>query len=149
MPNGIVEYLGPALFVGICLISAPAGAAEPPDGTMDTHALAASVATDDVVLKEQIAKVDQAIQELHGRMVERRQAIQQVTDKTKKAALDAELDGLRKERDMLERLLHELVEEARATEWTAVDQALARAKSLERRQEEAYQRQEALRDRQN
>ena len=149
MPNGMAECVGAMLLVGMWAIGVPAGAVEPPDDASGTHALAAAVVTEDAVLKEQITKVDQAIQELHARMVEHRQAIQQAADEAKKAALYAELDGLRKERDMLERLLHELVEEAKATEWTAIDQALARAKVLERRQEGASRRQEVLRDRQN
>ncbi|MBI4227405.1 MAG: hypothetical protein HY600_03905 [Candidatus Omnitrophica bacterium] len=108
---------------------------------------AAAVVTEDAVLKEQIAKVDEALATIHEQMAVRRQALQQAMTEGQKASLYAELDGLRKEHDLLERLLHELLDEARATEWTAIDAALARVKSYERVQERATRREEALRDR--
>ena len=40
------------------------------------------------------------------------------------------------------------VEEARATEWTKIDEALKRAKRFDRMQERVYERQEVIRDRQ-
>lgn len=108
---------------------------------------AVTVSTEDQVLKEQLLKVASILQETHQKMTQRRRELQQTTDQTRKTALYTELDGLRKERDMLERLLHDLVEEATATEWTAIDEALRRAKSFERHQEKAYQKEENLRER--
>jgi len=55
---------------------------------------------------------------------------------------------LRKEREDLEALLHDLVEEARASERTEIDEALARVRWLERQQEQWYKKEELLRDRQ-
>lgn len=112
-----------------------------------TREEALQVPTEDPVLKEQIEKVTKGLQDLHREMAMARQMIQQETSEKRKTALYAELDGLRKERDMLERLLHDLVEEATATEWTAIDEALRRAKSFERYQEKSYQKEENLRER--
>ena len=107
----------------------------------------AAVSTDDPVLKEQIAKVDQALAQIHEQMAQSRQVLQQATTEAQRASLYGALDGLRKEHDMLERLLHELVEEATATEWTKIDEALKRARSFERSQEKAYQQEETVRER--
>lgn len=109
---------------------------------------AAAVMTEDPVLKEQITKVAQALEQIHRQMAQRRQAIQRTNDEAQKSALYAELDGLRRERDLLERLVHELADEARATEWTAIDEALQRAKRFERAQDRSYKREEDLRERQ-
>ncbi len=106
------------------------------------------VSTEDEVLKEQIAKVHQGLLEIHQQMVKRRRALAAETNEVRKAALYAEIDGLRKEYGILENLLFELVEEATATEWTKIDEALKRVGRFERHQEKAYQREEALRDRQ-
>ena len=59
-----------------------------------------------------------------------------------------ELEALRKERGDLEALLHDLADEARMSERTAIDEALARARWLERQQEQWSQKEELLRDRQ-
>ena len=117
---------------------------EPPH----SHDEALSITTEDPELKEQILKINDVLEELHQQMADRKGAIQAVSSDAKKAALYVELDRLRKEHDMLERLLHELVEEAKATEWTTIDEALKRARAVERHQERAYQREENLRERQ-
>lgn len=114
-----------------------------------SHPEALGIATEDEVLKEQIHQVNDGLAELHEQLAARRKALQQETDPGKKSALYSELDGLRKEHDMLERLLHDLVEEARATEWTHIDEALRRIKPYERRQERGYEKEESLRDRQD
>jgi hypothetical protein len=64
------------------------------------------------------------------------------------AKLNEEVDVLRKESQELETLLHDLVEEARLSEQTAIDEALAQARSLEQQQERQAQREELIRDRQ-
>ncbi|MBI3323297.1 MAG: hypothetical protein HYZ95_02395 [Candidatus Omnitrophica bacterium] len=112
------------------------------------HEAALEVPTEDPVLKEQIQTVTEALNGLHRSIAQNRRALQASPDDSAKSALYAELDGLRKEHDMLERLLHDLVEEARATEWTRIDEALRRTKSYERRQEHSYEKEEALRERQ-
>ena len=111
------------------------------------HEEALTVTTEDEVLKEQLLKVDGVLTELHQRIAQRRLELRGATDEARKAALYSELDGLRKEWNMLERLLHDLVEEAQATQWTAIDEALRRAKSFERYQERTYQREENIRER--
>ncbi|MBI3615137.1 MAG: hypothetical protein HY211_01340 [Candidatus Omnitrophica bacterium] len=123
--------------------------AAPPDEeeTPLTHEEALNVATEDEPLKQQILKVNDALRQIYEQMVQKRKALNAVPNEAQKASLYAELDGLRKERDMLERLLHDLVEEARATEWTQIDAALKRAKAFERYQERAYQKEEVLRER--
>lgn len=114
-----------------------------------SHEAALHVSTEDPVLKEQIVKVHEVLVSLHTQMAQRRQRLQQTTDETQRVGLYAELDGLRMEHDLLERLLHELVDEAKATEWTAIDEALQRAKRFERAQERTYKREEDLRERQS
>lgn len=114
-----------------------------------SHGAALSVVTEDETLKEQIVKVTEGLEQIHQEMAIRRRAIQTETDEMKKAALYGELDGLRKEHDLMERLLHELVDEATATEWTAIDEALSRVKAIERYQEREYRREEVIRDRQS
>lgn len=113
-----------------------------------SHEAALQVATEDPVLKEQIVQVTGALQKIHQEMTRRRKGIEAEADPKKKAVLYADLDALRKEHDLIERLLHELVEEARATEWTKIDEALRRALAFERYQERAYRHEEVLRDRQ-
>lgn len=137
-----------ALVMSVFLCPVAAQAAEPAEEETHSHAEALKVTTGDEVLKEQIEKVTQALEGIHEQMAQRRRQIQGETDEAKKAALYAELDGLRKEHDMLERLLHDLVEEATATEWTAIDEALRRAKAVEQYQERLYQKEEVIRDRQ-
>ena len=124
-------------------------AAEPAeDESTHTYNVAPQITTEDPELKEQIVKVEGVLGDLHTDMTQRRNAIKQETDPAKKAALYAELDKIRRERDTLERILHELVEEATATEWTKIDEALKRARTIEKYQERAYRREEVIRDRQ-
>lgn len=134
--------------VTLAQVPAQGQPAEDPSEEAHFHSEALGVATEDAVLKEQIQKVNESLTTLHQEMSARRRAIQREADPGRKAALYAELDGLRKEHDMLERLLHDLVDEARATEWTKIDEALRRIKPHERRQEKSYEKEEALRERQ-
>lgn len=138
---------GAALLIALC-VGTPAGAAGTREEEEHSHEGALSVATEDQVLKDQIVKVHEGLSQIHQEMAKRRKALQAETDEARKAALYAELDGLRKEHDLLERLLHDLVEEATATEWTTIDEALKRARAAEQYQERAYQREEVIRDRQ-
>jgi len=102
----------------------------------------------DLELEEQIAEVQEAIGTLHQQMVRRKEAIKQTPDGASKAKLYDDLEALRQERGDLEAILRELVDEAKASEQTAIDEALARARWLERQQEYWDQKEELLRDRQ-
>lgn len=124
--------------------------AEPEPETVHSHDEALQVPTEDPVLKEQIAKIHAALQDLHIEMARLRKELQTPSlDDRRAGSLYGQLDGLRKEHDSLERLLHELVEEAQATEWTEIDEALKRVKQYEQTQERQYRQEEVLRDRQS
>ncbi|GEM_PF-5472822 len=135
----VKRWLVVATLIGWC-----GGAALPAQAAQEETL---SVATEDPELQEQISQVNQALEEIHQQLVARKKALQMVLSDAQKARLYDELDGLRRERDMLERLLHDLVDEAQATEWTAIDEALKRARAAERPQERAVQREENLRER--
>ena len=116
---------------------------------MYPHQEAAPVETEDPLLKEQITKVTKVLDQIHYQMAQKRQAIQAASDETRKAALTAELDALRKDHDILEKLLRDLVNETAATDQTKVDEALQRIKRFEERQELGHRQEEAVRDRQD
>ena len=141
----LIYFVLPTLAAGLCPWPAVAQSEE----ESHHHEEALQVPTGDPVLQEQIVQVTNALEGIHQQMAQRRQAIQKETDEARKAALYAELDGLRKEHDMLERLLHELVDEAKATEWTKIDEALRKTRPQEQRQEERYRQEESIRDRQS
>ena len=141
--RGLLTIAGAAAVLAFCSAPPPAQAAEKPPA----HQEALPVETEDPVLKEQIDKVSQALNQLYHQMAQKRQAIQAAPDEARRSALSAELDVLRKEHDMLNRLLHDLISEAHATEWTDVDEALRRVKQFEQRQEREDQQEEALSDR--
>ena len=102
----------------------------------------------DPELEEQIVEIQDALSEVHKQMVRRKAILERSPDAASKAALYDQLEALRKERNNLEALLQDLVEEARASEKTAIDEALARVRWLERRREQLEQREELIRDRQ-
>lgn len=102
----------------------------------------------DPELEEQIQEIQGALESIHKQMVRRKELLNTTLDSTAKATLYSELDMLRKERDDLEGLLHDLVEEAKLSERTAIDEALARARWLERQQESWEKKEELIRDRQ-
>ena len=102
----------------------------------------------DVELEEQIQEVQEALGAIYQQMVRRRDALKKTTDAAIKAGLYDEFERLRKEREDLEKLLHDLVDEAKLSEQTAIDAALARARWFERQQEYQAQKEELIRDRQ-
>lgn len=102
----------------------------------------------DPELEAQIQEVQQALSTIHQQMVRRKEALQKAQDTDTKAKLYDELEALRHERDDLEAVLHELVNEAKASQRTAIDEAVARARWLERQQEYWEKKEELLRDRQ-
>ena len=102
----------------------------------------------DPELEHQIQEIQEALGIIHQQMVRRKEALNMTQDATTKATLYDEFERLRKEREELEQLLHELVDEAKLSEQTALDEALARARWLERQEEIRQQREEIIRDRQ-
>ena len=102
----------------------------------------------DPELEEQIKEVQDALSTLYQQMVRRKEALQKTQDPTAKTILYDEFERLRKEREALEKLLHDLIDEAKLSEQTAIDAALARARWLEREQEYQQQKEEIIRDRQ-
>ena len=102
----------------------------------------------DAELEEQIQEVQEALGAIYQQMVRRRDALKKTTDAAIKAGLYDEFERLRKEREDLEKLLHDLVDEAKLSEQTAIDAALARARWFERQQEYQAQKEELIRDRQ-
>ena len=104
--------------------------------------------TEDPVLEDQIKKVSQTLEGVNHQMAQLRKASQEATEDAAKASLDAEIEGLRAERDKLETLLHDLVDEAKPADSTEIDKALQQVQNIETRQERTNERQEALRDRQ-
>lgn len=102
----------------------------------------------DPELESQIEELQQALATLHQQIVRRKDALTRVEDPAKKATLFEELEALRNEQREVEALLRELVDEAKLSERTAIDEALAGARWLERRREQLDQREELIRDRQ-
>lgn len=148
-----IVLLGKALLPVCVLLCSPflALAAEGPPSSVPEearpHIDPTAIHTEDEDLKAQIFKVNDALENLHRQIAQQRKQIQAAATDAERARLYARLDALRKEHDMLERLLHELVDEATATEWTKVDQALKRVRELERYQEKQQRREDVLRDR--
>lgn len=139
------------------LLASPLGA-EPPKGASQPTSTDIEVAEPrwmeplpvpaDVELEEQIQEVQEALSAIYQQMVRRRDALKKTTDAATKANLYDEFERLRKEREALEALLHDLIDEARLSEQTEIDAALARARWLERQQEYHAQKEELIRDRQ-
>ena len=102
----------------------------------------------DAELEQQIAEVQEALKQTNQQIVRRKHALQQSRDPAQQSTLEEELEVLQTERGQFQSLLDELVGEAQATEWTAIDEALERASWLEQRQEAADIKEEVIRDRQ-
>jgi len=102
----------------------------------------------DPELEELIKEVQEALNAVHQQMVRRKELVKQTEDAAAKATLYDELERLRKERAELQALLNQLVEEAQISQRTAIDEALARARWLEQREERWEKKEELIRDRQ-
>jgi len=102
----------------------------------------------DPELEQQIQEVQDALSAIHKQMVRRKEALNKTPDAEAKTTLSGELEALRTEREDLEALLHDLVDEAKLSERTKIDEALARARWFERQQEYQDQKEEITRDRQ-
>lgn len=110
--------------------------------------MAVMVIPADPELEHQIHEVQEVLAGIYQQMVRRREALKKIQDPTAKATLYEEFEQLRKDRDDLEALLHNLVDEAKLSQRTTIDEALARARWLERQQEHQQQKEELIRDRQ-
>lgn len=102
----------------------------------------------DPELEDQIKEIQEALSGIYQQMVRRKEAIHKTTDSAARARLYEEFEQLRKDRDDLEQLLHDLIDEAKKSERTIIDEALAKARWLERQQEYQQQKEEIIRDRQ-
>ena len=102
----------------------------------------------DPELEALIKEVQEALHTVHQQMVRRKELVKQTQDPAAKASFYDELERLRKERAELQGILNKLVEEARISELTEIDEALARARWLEQREERWEKKEELIRDRQ-
>lgn len=102
----------------------------------------------DPELEAQLFELQDALRAVHQQIVRRKRILTDAQDEAAKARLLTEIDSLRTERDEIESLLHQLVNEARASERTAIDEALANVRMLEWRREQLDRREEIIRDRQ-
>lgn len=102
----------------------------------------------DPELEAQIKEIQDALSAINMQIVRRKELLRTMQDAAAKSKTYEELDTLQKERRELDALLRNLVEEARISERTAIDEALARVRWLERQQQYWDQKEEVLRDRQ-
>ncbi len=103
--------------------------------------------TEDPALNRQIVKVSHELERVNLEMAQHERALQGTTEAAQRTALSSELDRLREARSTLRQLIDRLVEAGKAGEETAIDEALQRARKLERLQERASDREETLYDR--
>ena len=102
----------------------------------------------DPELEAQIVEVQEALSTIDKQLVRHKEALGKTQDPATKTSLYEQRELLRKERNELEALLHDLVDEAKLSEQTAIDEALAHARWLERQQEYQEKKEELIRDRQ-
>lgn len=102
----------------------------------------------DAELEKQIWEVQDALKTIAEQMVRHKDALEKTQDLATRETLADGFERLRKEREGLEKLLHALTDEAKLSEQTTIDEALARARWLEQQQERWQQEEEGIRDRQ-
>lgn len=102
----------------------------------------------DPELEHQIEEVQGALSAINKQIVRHKEQVNKEPDAGVKAKLYEKLETLREEQEDLEALLHDLIGEAKASQRTAIDEALRRARWLERQQEYWDKKEELLRDRQ-
>ncbi|MBI2870226.1 MAG: hypothetical protein HYY14_00785 [Candidatus Omnitrophica bacterium] len=100
----------------------------------------------DPELEQQIQEVQESISTLHEQMVRRKAALEQALEPGEEGRIREELSQLKHERDALEKMLHNLVDEARASEWTKIDEALKRTRRLDILEDRKERKEEAVRD---
>lgn len=136
--------------VAVCALGwlQPAFGEEPPAEDTPEGWVKAIPVPADPELEQQIVEVQDALKTINEQIVRRKRAVDEAKDASGKATLYEELERLRRERSVLQRLLDELVEEAKLSEQTAIDEALARARWLEQQRERHEKKEELIRDRQ-
>ena len=102
----------------------------------------------DPELERQIEEVQDALKTVYKQMVRRKETLKQTDDLATKDLLHQELEALQRDRKELESLLRDLVEEAKVSQRTAIDEAIARARWWEHQQERWDKQEELIRDRQ-
>ena len=102
----------------------------------------------DPELEHQIKEVQDGLRTIYQQMVRRKEALKKTRDPAAKTVLYDEIERLRKDQEELEAVLHDLVDQAKRSQKTAIDEALARARWFERQQESWEKKEELIRDRQ-
>lgn len=146
MPRDLTT-IGITLVLTWGMLASPLSAQEPPAEEPTEAWLQPYPVPADPELEEQIVEIQQALGAINRELVRRNEAVEKTSDSVEKTRLYGELDLLRKERRSLEGLLNDLVDEAKASERTEIDEALARVRWLERQQEQWYKKEELTRDR--
>ena len=139
--------IGVTLVFTLGMLASPLSAQEPPAEEPTEPWLQPYPIPADPELEEQIVEIQQALSVINRELVRRNEAVEKIADSEEKTKLHDELGLLRKERRSLEALLDDLIDEAKASERTEIDEALARVQWLERQQEQWSQKEELTRDR--
>lgn len=101
----------------------------------------------DPELEQQIEEVQGALGAINKQIVRHKEQLKHEEDPAAKAKVYDTLEALREEQEDLKALLDDLVGEAKASQRTEIDEALARARWLERQREQWEKREELIRDR--
>lgn len=145
--SGLVSLVLAASVTSLATADQPANAKTHPSEESQSWMRPLPVPTDPE-LEEQISEVQEALTTIHKQIVRRKDTLETISDPAQKTVLYDEVERLRKVKRELEVILNQLVEEARASERTAIDEALAQARWFEHYQEKSEQREELIRDRQ-
>jgi len=101
----------------------------------------------DPELERQLEEVQSALVAIHKQIVRHKEHAKREGDPAEQARLQERLKALYEERDTLRAVLDDMIGEAKASQRTAIDEALRRARWLERQQESWQKKEELLRDR--
>ena len=126
----------------------PAATSVPEELKVEEPGMQAIPVPADPELEHQIKEVQDGLRTIYQQMVRRKEALKTAQDPAAKAALYDEFERLRRVREELEALLHDLVDEAKLSQRTAIDEALARARWFEHQQESWEKKEDLIRDRQ-
>ena len=126
----------------------PATTSVPEEPQVEEPGMRAIPVPADPELEHQIKEVQDGLRTIYQQMVRRKEALKKAQDPAAKTTLYDEFERLRKDGEELEAFLHDLVEEAKRSQQTAIDEALARARWFERQQESWEKKEDLIRDRQ-
>ncbi len=143
----ILSIMSLTFILALGMLASPLSAQKPPAEEPAESWLQPYPIPADPELEEQIVEIQQALSAINRELVRRNEAVEKTADAAEKTKLYDELGLLRKERRSLEGLLNDLVDEAKASERTEIDEALARVRWLELQQERWNQKEELTRDR--